>query len=235
MKKRIIIISLLLLLFSSVLMGCSGNSDISYQIVEKSGFFTVGYDAQSYHTYDGYGLAINIIKLAAQRMGLEAPIRPVNDYDWEAVLYNEDIDMMLCKTSDENLMTTAVFNDNIVMVSATDREIVNVGVIDSDACIEQKNAYGQNEYDYTYYSDSNLLLNDLSIGTVDAVIMSEYDALPYTGITEFDVQELSSSPIYFVVHNQKQSFYEKLNQTLEQMVSDGTIARLKQEYIQSLS
>ena len=80
--------------------GCANAGDISYKIVKKSGYFTAGYDPESYHTYGGYGLAVNVIKLAAQRMGVEAPITPVNDYDWSAHMQNEDIDMMLCKEPD---------------------------------------------------------------------------------------------------------------------------------------
>ncbi len=235
MKKNTLIFLIVISVFTFLFSGCSKESDISYKIVENSGYFTVGYDPEEYHTYEGYGLAVNVIKLAAQRMGLEAPIRPVNSYDWETVLQNDDIDMMLCKYSDTNLNTSAVFSDSVVIVKNSSAEIKKVGVIDTDACISQKNALGSFGYEFVYYSDKNLLLSDMSDGIIDAGIMSEYDALSYIGITEFSVETLSEIPIYFVVSSEKQTFYDKLNQALEQMKSDGTIDRLKQEYIQSIS
>ncbi len=234
MKTRTLIFLVVLLMFASVFSGCSSNKDISYKIVENSGYFTVGYDPEEYHTYEGYGLAVNIIKLAAERLGLEAPIRPVNDYDWETVLENQDIDMMLCKTSDINLTTSAVLADGIVMVSNPSKETKKVGVIDTEECVKQKNALSSNGYEFLYYSDSNLVLSDLNDGIVDACIMSEYDALSYIGINDYTLDTLSEIPVYFVIDGQKQSFYDNLNQALEQMKNDGTIERLKQEYIQSL-
>jgi ABC-type amino acid transport substrate-binding protein len=94
---------------------------------------------------------------------------------------------------------------------------------------------GQNGYQYTYYSDKNLLLNDLELEMLDAGIMSEYDALSYKDAANYTIATLSESPIYFVVNSKKQTFYDKLNQALEQMKNDGTIARLKKEYIQSIN
>lgn len=225
---------LLLILVSAIFAGCSTAHDISYKIVEKSGYFTVGYDASSYHTYDGYGLAVNIIKLAAQRMGVDAPIRPVNDYDWDVYIKNGDIDVMLCKTSADSLQTSTIFTDDILMISASE-DIKNVGVMDTDACVAQKNTLSyQYDYEFIYYSDSNLLLADLSSDILDAIIVSEYDALSQQGISEYTLQVLSESPIVFSVSSEKQTFYEKLNAVLAQMTSDGTTARLKREFIDSL-
>ena len=227
---------LILMLIPALLAGCSGAGDISLKIVEKSGYFSVGYDPLCYHTYEGYGLAVDIIRQAAQRMGVEAPIRPVNDYDWDVHLKNDDIDVMLCKTSSEHLQTDAVFTDGIVMLLGHSDAVQKVGVIDSDACIEQKNILSyQNGYDFSYYSDSRLLLNDLKEGLVDAAVMSEYDALSGAGANEYTLQVLSETPVFFSVSPEKQTFYAKLNAVLQQMSADGTTARLKSEYIQSLS
>ncbi len=234
MKNKIVKIFCIILIFA-MFAGCGNISDISYKIVENSGYFIVGYDPLSYHTYDGYGLAINIIKLAAQRMGVDAPIKPVNYYDWEVYLQNDNIDVMLCKTSDENLQTSVVFNDNILLISSNAENINKVGVIDSDACISQKNMLSyQSDYEFVYYSDKDLLINDLETGIVDASIISEYDALSRSGIYDFSIQVLSDSPIYFIVSKEKQAFYNELNAVLVQMSNDGTIERLKKEYIDSL-
>ena len=234
-KNRKIVYILVSALICTLFTGCGHSADISAKIVEKSGYFTVGYDPESYHTYDGYGLAVNIIKAAAQRMGVEAPIRPVNDYDWEAHMQNGDINVMLCKNSEAGNLSSPVFTDSIVMVSLTTESIDRVGVIDTKDCVDQKNILSyQGTYEFFYYSDSNLLLADIESGIVDAGIMSEYDALSYDIISDFTVQTLIEMPVYFTVTSEMVSFSEKLNQTLAFMAGDGTIARLKQEYIDSI-
>jgi hypothetical protein len=226
---------LLLVIVCALLAGCANAGDISYKIVKKSGYFTAGYDPESYHTYGGYGLAVNVVKFAAERMGVEAPITPVNDYDWSAHMQNEDIDMMLCKEPDSGQLAVQVFSDNIVLMSADPENIASVGVIDSDACIEQKNALSyQTAYQFTYYSDPALLTADLKNGTVDAALMSEYDALAKLSASEYNVQVLSEAPIYFVVPQNKQTFFDAISAVLNGMQNDGTTARLKQEYISSL-
>ena len=226
---------LILVLVCALLAGCANAGDISYKIVKKSGYFTAGYDPESYHTYDGYGLAVNVIKLAADRMGVEAPITPVNDYNWAAHMQNEDIDMMLCKQPDSGQLAIQAFSDNIVLVSADPEAIASVGVIDTDACIQQKNMLSYNAaYQFTYYSDPTLLVTDLKNGTVDAALMSEYDVLAKISASEYNVQVLSESPVYFVVPQNKQTFFDAISAVLSGMQNDGTTARLKQEYISSL-
>ena len=234
-KNKKIVYILASALICTLLAGCGQSADISAKIVEKSGYFTVGYDPDSFHTYDGYGLAVNIIKAAAQRMGVEAPIRPVTDYDWEAHMQNGDINVMLCKITEDNNLSAPVFTDSIVMVSLEPESVSQVGIMDTQECIEQKNALNsQGTYKFICYSDSNLLLSDIEAGIVDAGIMSEYDALSYDIISDFSVQTLSETQVYFTVTSEMVSFSEKLNQTLAFMAGDGTIARLKKEYIDSL-
>ena len=219
----------------AALAGCSSAADISYKVVEKSGYFTVGYDPSAYHTYEGYGLAVDIIKLAAQRMEVEAPIRPVGEYDWETYMKNDDIDVMLCKDSGEGLLSTAVFTDSILFVSKSPEEAKRVGVMDSNACIGQKNVLSyRGDYDFIYYSDKNLLLNDLEQGLVDAAVLSEYDALSRSGISDYVIEVMSETPVLFLVSANKQTFYDELSRVLAQMGADGTTARLKKEFIDSL-
>lgn len=226
---------ILTVLFACIILaGCSAALDISYAKIEKSGFFIVGYDPESYHTLGGYGLAIDIIKHAAQRMDINAPIKPVTFYDWQVQLENQDIDVMLCANSDDNFQTIELFNDDIVLI-ISNYETEKIGVMDSAACIEQKNILSHNnDYKYLYYSDKQLLLNDLELGILDGGIMSEYDALSYVNISNYKVQVLNQIQNTFIVSKNSSTFFNELNSTLTQMVNDGTINRLKQEYINSL-
>ena len=219
----------------AALAGCTAAGDISYKVVEKSGYFTVGYDPSGYHTYGGYGLAIDIIRLAAERMGVQAPIRPVDNYEWETNIKNDDIDVMLCKAGEEGLLSTAVFTDSILFVAKDPETAEKIGVIDSDACIEQKNALSyQHNYDFIYYSDKNLLLADLAQGLVDAAVLSEYDALSGSGISDYTTRVLGETQVFFLVSGAKQTFHAELHRVLSQMAADGTTARLKKEFIDSL-
>ena len=143
---------------------------------------------------------------------------------------------MLCQTSSQNLQTSLVFTDRILLISNDSDSYSKIGVIDSDACIIQKNyVAASGSYSFSYYSDSNLLINDFETGIVDAMIISEYEALPTPGMADYPTKVLSESPIYFVVLSENQAFYSELNATLQQMANDGTIDRLKQEYINSLN
>jgi ABC-type amino acid transport substrate-binding protein len=226
---------ILAMLFASILLftGCNASPDMSLAIIEKSGYFIAGYDPENYHTLEGYGLAVDVIKAAGERMGLRAPIYPVTSYDWSTHLKNSKIDMMLCANTTEDLQTIEVFSDNIIVLKQKEKEITTVGVIDSEKCIEAMNKFAgmDTECKYKYYSDGALLLNDLSTGALDGAILSEYDTKIITNISDYDMEVLSSTPVTFVVSKGSATFYSKLNNILTQMVSDGTINRLKEGYL----
>ena len=215
--------------------GCVAAPDISYATIEKSGYFISGYDPDLSHTYDGYGLAINIVREAAGRMGVRTSIKPVNNYDWQARLENGTIDVMLCATSGEHLNSTVLFTDDILLVTNKETSIQQIGVIDSAPCIAQKNILSYStDYIYVYYSNPALLMGDIALNIVDGGIMSEYDAYADPLISHYTLQTLSQAPITFVVSNKSQTFYDELNTILTQMVNDGTIDRLKKEAISAL-
>ena len=72
----------------------------------------------------------------------------------------------------------------------------------------------QAAYKFTYYSDPALLAADLKNGTVDAALMSEYDALAKLSTSEYNVQILSEEPVYFVVPQNKQTFFDAISAVL---------------------
>ncbi|MCK5129031.1 MAG: ABC transporter substrate-binding protein [Clostridiales bacterium] len=228
--------ALSVILICILLIGCTTATDNSYATIDKSGYFIVGYDPDNYHTFGGYGLAIDIIKTAANRMELQAPISPVTNSTWQTHLTNKTIDVMLCASSSEDMQSVDLFYDSIVLVKSKDKARTKIGIIDSSACIDQKNKLSFDmPYEYIYYSDAKLLLNDLDIMIIDSAIMSEYDALTYNDLSNYDVDYLSQMPVNFVVSSQSNTFFSQLNGVLSQMVNDGTINRLKLEYIQSLN
>ncbi len=220
---------LAVLLACILLTACSTASDVSLETIEKSGYFIAGYNADNYHTYGGYGLAIDIIKHAGDRMGFSAPIYPVNSYDWQTHLANQTIDVMLCENSLDDLQTVELFNDQIVMISRDDTKITKIGLMDSKSCIEAKNNLKNQNYEFIYYSDSTLLLNDLEINIIDSAIISEYEINLLSNISDYSIENLNLLPVTFVVLKDNLTFYNALNSILAQMVDDGTIERLKLE------
>lgn len=228
---------ILAMLFAGILLltGCNTAPDISLATIEKSGYFIAGYDPDSYHTLGGYGLAVDIIKSAGERMGFRAPIYPVTSYDWQTHLTNRKIDVMLSAKTTEDLQTVEVFSDKIIILKAKEKGLGTVGVIDSDRCIEAMNIHSSvhSTCKYKYYGDSALLLNDLSTGALDGAILSEYATATFNGASNYDLEVLTSTPVTFVVSKDSATFYSKLNTVLTQMVNDGTINRLKEGYLKS--
>jgi ABC-type amino acid transport substrate-binding protein len=229
MKKILAMLFISILLFT----GCNTAPDISLAIIEKSGYFIAGYDPENYHTLGGYGLAVDIIKAASERMGLRAPIYPANSYEWSTHLKNSKIDVMLCATTTEDLQTVEVFSDKIIVLKSKEKELATVGVIDSKRCIEAMNIHNSvhTECKYKYYSDSTLLLNDLLIGILDGAILPEYETKLFSSMSDYDMEVLTSTPVTFVVSKDSATFYSKLNTVLTQMINDGTINRLKEGYL----
>ncbi len=229
MKKTICIIFIALVL---ILSGCS-RPDPSLQTVKYKGYFTAGYDPDKQLTYQGEGLLIDIIKEAANRMELEAPIYPVESHTWQAHLHNKDIDVMLGAENEEDLKTISVYQVETLLIKPTGTTIGEgsvIGVLDAGACYQAAENHSKfSNASYQYYASVQELLSDLKLQVVDAIIMGKLEYLKHD-VEGSETETIHGKDFYITLRKDDQSFLGVLNETLYGMYTDGTIDKLVEAY-----
>ena len=230
MKKFVVILCLVLVL---ILSGCHP-SDPSFRTMKYKGYFTVGYDPDKQLTYLGEGILIDIVKEAGSRMGLEAPIYPVEPHTWQALLHNQDIDVMIDGENEEDLKTIGVYKVEALLVKPTGQamdENSMIGVLDAGVCADAVESYKKYSYaSYRYYGSSKELISDFENGVVDGMIISKLDAMKQS-FEGYESESIFGRDIFLTVRSGDQAFFGKLNETLYKMVQDGTVQKLLEDKV----
>gem|GEM_PF-5074012 len=217
-----------ILLLSAVLLLCScGYRDVSLQRVQDMGALLAGYDAEGSLTAGGQGPLVEIVKQAAERIGVLAPVVPAESHTWQEMLTRRDIDVMLDASAEDNLTLGPVFTTQALLVyrqkDVPDWSGKIVGVLDAGLCAEAAKVMDGYTYaGFSYYSDVDMLIDDLNAGRVDAAILSRFD---YRLIRDagYQYETAAERPVYLSLRRGDAALYNALQQALAQMAAEGVI------------
>jgi len=259
MKRKMIILTMSLLLVSTFLYGCSskdGEDKSLEQVIEK-GEFVVGLDdsfpPMGFRDDNGeiVGLDIDLAKEAAERMGVKVIFKPV---EWDGVvlsLKNGDIDVIwngLTITEDRqkqiNFTKTYLENRQIIVVTS-DSQVNNkedlkdkiLGVqlgSSSETALLSDSKTANSTKEIKKYSNNTEALMDLKIGRIDGVVVDEIVGRYYMEKRPGEYRVLDENfgkEAYGVgVRKEDISFLNELNKVLEEMKADGKAEEISKKW-----
>ncbi|AYD41056.1 amino acid ABC transporter substrate-binding protein [Clostridium fermenticellae] len=260
MKKKFILVTLTLFIFSILFAGCTTTNqskDASWDDIKQKGQFVVGLDdsfpPMGFKDDKGQivGFDIDLAKEAAKRMGVKVVFKPVQ---WDGVLLslkNKDIDVIwngltiTDKRKQQIAFSKPYLQNKQIIVVKNDSTIKNkkdlaqkkVGLqlgSSSETALKADNTTLKSLKEVKKYSDNTEALMDLKDGRVDAVVADEVVARYYINKTKGVYKVLNDDfkkEEYGVgIRKTDISFKEKLDKALDDMKKDGTVNKISQKW-----
>lgn len=259
MKRKIALITLVMLVMSILAVGCGSNQkgDTSMEDIKKKGKFVVGLDdtfaPMGFKDEKGeiVGFDIDLAKEVAKRMGIEVEFKPV---EWDGIvlsLKNKDIDVIwngLTITDERkkeiNFSKVYLMNKQAIIVKSNSAingkadlngKLVGLQLGSSaEKAVDSDAETAKSLKEIKKYPNNTDALMDLSAGRVDAVVVDEIFGRYYTSkkANEYKVLEDNFGEETYGVGIRKEDvkFKEELDKALDAMKADGTAAEISKKW-----
>ena len=247
MKKKIAALLAMAMTVALLVTGCGKE--------KEENTFTVGFDQEfppmGFVGDDGEftGFDLDLAKETAKRLGYEIKLQPINWDSKDMELETGNIDCIwngftMSGREDDYTWTDAYMSNRQVFVVKKDSAIKSQSDMAGKNVEVQKDSSAQKALEaaadfmktvnVTYTSDYNKGLMDLESGAVDVLIMDEIVASYYIEHenSSFTILEDSLAAEEYGVGFLKGNteLRDKVQETLEEMVEDGTMAKISEEW-----
>ena len=196
------------------------------QTAKYKGYVTVGYYPGSYLNEP----VVNVIKSAASSMGLEVHLKDQTEETWRADLHNDDIDIMIDQSSDDDLLSDVLFTTRVVFVKHKNANLEQgglVGVLDVGFIRDSAMAITDfHNAEYTYYAIPKMIIQDFESGYLDGIIVNEVDYLSYCTLEDVDYNVINTRDIHLVFENGDITLLDAFNQKIDELKENGTMQSL---------
>lgn len=259
MKSKLLLIISCLLLAVLTLSGCNSSTDTAATTDNSDDVFIIGVDDQfpplGYRDADGniVGFDIDLAKEAAERLGMELEVQQIDWSAKELELSQGNIDaiwngLTITPERAEQMLFTDPYleNDQVVVVangsdikSISDLAGKTVGLQKSSSAEEALEAdpIADEVAEVVSYDENVSALQDLALGRTDAVVVDSVVANWYIADNDADYTILSESlsPEQYgvAVAKDNEELRDKLNEILAEIKSDGTGAKISEEWFGS--
>lgn len=254
MKK--LFATLLVLIASFVLVGCTNDAPSTLTEVEDRGYFIVGLDdtfaPMGFRDNDGniVGFDVDLAKAFADRLGVEVRFQPI---DWDAKvleLNSGTIDMIwngltITDSRLEEMSFSDAYIANTQLIMTADGSTITtiadlagktIGVQTSSAAeeaVEASDAYDTFGEVLTY-DDYNQALLELQNGLIDAVVIDEIMGRYIISQSDYSYQvatENFGAEQYGIGFRlEATELRDAFNQVLAEMIADGSAAEISENW-----
>jgi len=207
---------------------CSCSEDPSFKTAEYKGSITIGYYPGSYLNEP----VVNVIKAAANSLGLKVYLKSETDLTWQADLHNDEIDIMIDEKNDTDMLSDVIFTTRVLFVKHDNANLDDgglIGVLDVGFIRESAQAITDfHNARYSYYAIPEMLTADFESGLLDGIIVNEVDYLRYCNLPDEDVDfnVINTRDVYLVFEQGDNSLMEAFNQKLVEYKDSGVLQEL---------
>jgi len=260
MKRKIAIISLLIIMVAALLTACgsgnenkkstdSGNTAGAKQTLVigiDDAFAPMGFRNENNEIV---GFDIDMARKAAEYMGVEVKFQPIDWSTKEAELDSGRIDLIwngytITEERKEKVLFTKPYLKNAqVVVTLKDSPITKidelagkqVGIQALSSAVDALNAHPvSKKVSLNEYKDNILALTDLKAGRVEAVVLdkvvAEYYMTKEPGTFKMLEEALAPEEYAVGVKKGNEELLNKLQAALDKMVEDGTAAEISKKW-----
>ncbi|HEY8464538.1 MAG TPA: amino acid ABC transporter substrate-binding protein [Bacillota bacterium] len=257
MKKNVLIV-LLLSMAAFIISGCGESAkDNSWEKVKEKGQFVLGLDdsfpPMGYRNEKGeiVGFDVDIAKEVCARLQIKLKLQPINWDAKEQELNSGKIDCIwngftITAERQNNLLFTAPYmkNRQVLIVNAgspfrslADLKGKKLGLQAGSSAADALNSatdFKASLQEVVEFDDNMMALMDLEKGGIDVVLMDEIVARFYIKNKNKQYQvldeELASEDYGIGFRKKDQKLMEKIQNTLEEMAADGTLAKISAKW-----
>lgn len=256
-KKNVLIV-LLLSMAAFIISGCGESAkDNSWEKVKEKGQFVLGLDdsfpPMGYRNEKGeiVGFDVDIAKEVCARLQIKLKLQPINWDAKEQELNSGKIDCIwngftITAERQNNLLFTAPYmkNRQVLIVNAgspfrslADLKGKKLGLQAGSSAADALNSatdFKASLQEVVEFDDNMMALMDLEKGGIDVVLMDEIVARFYIKNKNKQYQvldeELASEDYGIGFRKKDQKLMEKIQNTLEEMAADGTLAKISAKW-----